>query len=150
MAFNGQTTGLALADFFTGNASVFQMGTNGDQHKRAIYIGVYAADIWKVNRKLTLNYGVRWEPYFPMVHLDGSAIHFDHDALQKGIKTTRFANVPPGVFFDGDPGFPGASGMYTHIWDFSPRVGLAWDVAGDGRASVRASVGTFYDFTCSG
>src|SRR5262245_22815394 len=146
MTFNGQTTGLALADFFTGNASVFQMGTNGDQHKRATYIGVYAADIWKVNRKLTLNYGVRWEPYFPMVHLDGSAIHFDHDALQKGIKTTRFANVPPGVFFNGDPGFPGASGMHNHIWDFSPRVGLAWDVAGDGRTSVRASVGTFYDF----
>ena len=36
--------------------------------------------------------------------------------------------------------------MYNQWWNFSPRVGLAWDVAGDGRTSVRVSVGTFYDF----
>jgi hypothetical protein len=146
MRFNGQATGLALADYFLGNASVFTMGTNGDQHKRSKYVGLYGADIWKVNTKLTLNYGLRWEPYFPMIHADGSAIHFDLDALRKGVKTTRFANVPPGVFFNGDPGFPGLSGMHNHLWNFSPRVGLAWDVTGDGRTSLRASVGTFYDF----
>jgi hypothetical protein len=146
MEFNGQTTGLALADYFMGNASVFTMGTNSDQHKRSKYVALYGADIWKVNQKLTLSYGLRWEPYFPMIHLDRSAIHFDLDALRKGIKTTQFANLPPGVFFNGDPGFPGLAGMYNHWWDFSPRLGLAWDVAGDGRMSVRASVGTFYDF----
>jgi hypothetical protein len=146
MTFSGQTTGTAMTDYFIGNASIFQMGTNGDQHKKGEYVAFYGADIWKINRKLTLNYGLRWEPYFPMVHLDGSAIQFDHDALRKGIKTTRFANVPPGVFFEGDKGFPGPSGMYKHWWDFSPRVGLAWDVNGDGRTSLRASGGTFYDF----
>jgi hypothetical protein len=146
MTFNGQTTGLALADYFTGNASVFQMGTNGDQHKRSKYIALYAADIWKVSRKLTLNYGLRWEPYFPMLNLDGGAMHFDLDALRKGIKTTVYNNLPPGVFFNGDPGFPGLAMMNNHWWDFSPRVGLAWDVAGDGLTSVRASLGTFYDF----
>ena len=146
MTFNGQTTGLAMTDYFLGNVAMFQMGTETIQNKHSKYVGLYAADIWKVNRKLTLNYGLRWEPYFPMIHLDGSAIHFDLDALRKGIKTTRFANVPPGVFFSGDPGFPGLAGMHSHWWDFSPRLGVAWDVAGDGRTSVRASVGTFYDF----
>ena len=74
------------------------------------YIGLYGADTWKLNQKLTLNYGLRWEPYFPVVNMDGSAIHFDEDALEKGIKTTRFTNAPPGVFFNGDPGFPGIAG----------------------------------------
>jgi hypothetical protein len=36
--------------------------------------------------------------------------------------------------------------MYNKWWNFSPRLGLAWDLAGDGRTSIRASVGTFYDF----
>jgi hypothetical protein len=36
--------------------------------------------------------------------------------------------------------------MYTKWWNFAPRVGLAWDVAGDGRTSIRGSIGTFYDF----
>ena len=52
--------------------------------KRGKYVGLYAADTWKVNQKLTLNYGLRWEPYFPLVPLGGGAIHFDHDAFLKG------------------------------------------------------------------
>jgi hypothetical protein len=81
-----------------------------------------------------------------LTNRDRSAIHFDIDALRKGVKTTQFTNAPPGLFFNGDPGFPGLQGMYNQWWNFSPRVGLAWDVAGDGRTSVRASVGTFYDY----
>ena len=97
LTFSGQTTGTSMTDYFTGIASVFQMGTNGDQHKRGQYVALYGADIWKVNRKLTLNYGLRWEPYFPMLHRDGGLNYFDANAFSKGIKTTRFVNVPPGI-----------------------------------------------------
>jgi Carboxypeptidase regulatory-like domain/TonB dependent receptor len=145
-AFNGQTTGLGMADFFLGNVSDFVMGTLATQNKRAKYFGMYAADAWKVNAKLTLSYGLRWEPYFPLINIDGSAIHYDHDGLAKGIRTSRFTNAPPGLYFNGDPGFPGLAGMYNKWWNFSPRVGLAWDVNGDGRTSLRASAGTFYDY----
>jgi carboxypeptidase family protein len=147
--FSGQTTGLGMADFFTGDVSLFRNGSPSEQHNRSKYVGVYGADTWKVNQKLTLNYGLRWEPYLPQVNLDRSAIHVDVDAMVKGIKTKRFDNAPPGLFFEGDPGFPGKSGMYNQWWNFSPRVGLAWDVAGDGRTSVRASAGTFYDYPTS-
>src|SRR5437867_5337415 len=145
-AFNGNTTGSGLADFLTGHASSFQAGSQAPQNKRDAYAAVFAADTWKLKPRLTLNYGLRWQPYFPMVHRDGSAIHFDDNALKNGIKSGRFDNSPPGVFFNGDPGFPGNAGAYTRWTNFSPRVGLAWDVTGDGRTSLRASGGTFYDF----
>jgi hypothetical protein len=144
--FNGQTTGLGMSDFLLGNVSGFAAGTFSEQFKHGKYIGLYGADTWKLNQKWTLNYGVRWEPYFPLINKDQSAISFDAESLQKGLKTARFTTAPPGVFFNGDPGFPGSSGQYKKWWNFSPRFGFAWDVAGDGRTSIRASAGTFYDF----
>jgi hypothetical protein len=144
--FNGSNTGLGLADFMTGHANTFLAGGSAGQNKRQEYLAVYANDTWKFMPRLTLNFGLRWQPYFPMVHLDGSAIHFDENALKNGIKSTRFDNSPPGVFFNGDPGFPGAAGTYTQWTNFAPRLGLAWGVTGDGRTSLRASGGMFYDF----
>jgi hypothetical protein len=144
--FNGSTTGLALADFLTGNASNFQNGTNIEQHNRFKSIGLYANDTWKLNQKVTLNYGLRWEPYLPQINNDRTSSHFDEDAWRKGIKTNRFINAPPGFFFDTDPGFPGRSGIYNQWLNFSPRLGIAWDPKGDGRTSIRLSGGTFYDY----
>jgi len=145
ITFSGQTTGLGFADFFMGNAATFREGTTGDQNKKSKYFGLYGGDTWKVTPKLTVNYGVRWEPFFPMTHRDNTVLHFDADAARKGIKSTRFTGTPPGIFFTGDPGFPAYRGMNTHWWNFSPRLGLAWDVNGDGRTSIRASAGSFYD-----
>jgi Carboxypeptidase regulatory-like domain len=144
--FNGNVTGLAMADFFMGNVNSFTMGTNSDQNKNSQYLGAYLGDTWKLSQKMTLNYGLRWEPYFPAVNADKSVFHFDPDALAKGIKSNRFSTTPPGMLFVGDPGFPGLSGQYTKWLNLSPRLGLAWDVSGDGRTSVRVSGGTFYDF----
>jgi hypothetical protein len=145
--FNGQTTRLGMADYFLGYASRFINGPVAEHDKRSKFVALYGADTWKVNQNLTLNYGLRWEPYFPVINRNGSAVHFDIDAMRKGVKSTRFKNTPPGVFFIGDPEFgEGVTGQYNQWWNFSPRVGLAWDLAGDGRTSVRASVGTFYDF----
>jgi hypothetical protein len=144
--FNGSNTGLGLADFLTGHASQFLNGGSAGQNKKQSYLAVYANDTWKFRPRLTLNYGLRWQPYFPMHNLDGTSVHFDENALKNGIKSTRFDNSPPGLFFDGDPGFPNGTGMYTHWTNFAPRVGLAWDVTGDGKTSLRASGGMFYDF----
>jgi hypothetical protein len=146
--FNGRATGLGMADFFLGKASSWTMGTPAPQHKRDKKVGLYAADTWKLNQKLTLNLGLRWEPFFPMIHLDGSSMHFDADAMRNGIKTTRFTHpsFPAGIFVNGDPGFPGQSAQYNQWMNFSPRLGLAWDINGDGRTSLRVSGGTFYDY----
>jgi hypothetical protein len=145
-SFTGQVTGLGMADFFTGNVANYQIGTASGQNKKDQYFGLYAGDTWKLNQKFTLSYGLRWEPYFPIVHLDTGVYHFDPVALAKGIKSSRFNTTPPGILFSGDPGFPGLSGMHKKWANFSPRLGVAWDVNGDGRTSVRASTAMFFDF----
>jgi hypothetical protein len=109
-------------------------------------MGIYFNDTWKVNPKWTLSYGLRWEPYFPIVDREGGPIHFDHDSFLKGIRSQQFDTTPPGVFFPGDPGFVGKTGVHHQWLNFSPRLGLAWDVNGDGRTSIRLSGGTFYDY----
>ena len=58
-----------------------------------------------------------------------------------------FVNAPAGFTYPGDPGFPGGNtGLVPKWWNFSPRVGVAWDVTGDGRMAVRTSYGVAYDF----
>jgi hypothetical protein len=56
----------------------------------------------------------------------------------------KWPDAPTGLVYPGDPGVP--DGTYpTDKNNFAPRLGLAWDVRGDGRQSVRAAWGMFYD-----
>jgi outer membrane receptor protein involved in Fe transport len=145
MTFNGSVTGLGMADFLTGTSNSVLQGTpywiTGTQY----HYGLYAQDTWKMSPRLTFNLGLRWEPYLPLA-FDGGTTWFDIDRYRNGIRSTQFTNAPPGLYYVGDPGVPGDSGIKDEWVNFSPRIGLAWDVSGDGRTSVRASYGLFYDF----
>ena len=48
------------------------------------------------------------------------------------------SQAPAGLYYPGDPGFPGNSGMNIVWSNLAPRVGVSWDPNGDGRTSVRA------------
>src|SRR5438046_5337831 len=65
--FNGQKTGLGLGDFLMGNVSTTSNGPVAPKNKRANTVSIYAADAWKMNQKFTLSYGIRWEPYLPIL-----------------------------------------------------------------------------------
>ena len=80
-----------------------------------------------------------------MQFANGKIYHFDFDAFQKGVKTSQFKNAPAGLFYPGDPGFPSKAGINKQWKQFAPRVGIVWDPKGDGRMSIRASYGIFYD-----
>jgi len=147
--FSGQTTGLGLADFLTGSVATWTEGTPANNNKKDHYAGAYINDTWKINRKLTLTYGIRWEPFLAEHNVDGGATHFDLNALTKGVKSTTLLNAPPGMSFPGDAGFPGDRVMNNRWANFGPRLGLAWDLAGDGRTSIRASAGQFYTYPAS-
>jgi hypothetical protein len=145
--FNGQITGLGMADFLTGNVFNFTQAPPETHLGYQWYFGTYANDTWKAAQRLTVSYGVRWEPWFPQVFTDEGVYHIDFDLLRRGVKSTQFRNAPPGIIFPGDQGYPdGNIVMYNKWMNFSPRVGLAWDVNGNGKTSIRAGFGTFYDF----
>ena len=144
-SFNGGITGIGMADFLIGQAITFDEAPPGQHNSRQYYLSVYAADTWKATQRLTVNYGLRWEPYFPQQNTDKGVSHFDMNAFLQGIRSRVFVNGPPGQFFPGDPGFPSLAGQYNQLKQFSPRLGLAWDPKGDGKTSIRAAAGTFVD-----
>jgi hypothetical protein len=147
--FSGQTTGLGMGDYLTGKPSRFFQGAPSAHVARATYAALYATDTWKVNSKVTLNYGLRWDPYLPTRNGEApffATMNFDHDRFLQGIKSTVFLNAPAGMYFPGDPGFAGNTGVDKQWWQFAPRVGLAWNPTGDGRTSIRTSYSYGYAF----
>ncbi len=145
-SFNGQDTGLSLADLMMGAVSGgFLQGNPDLDNDRANFVSAYVQDSWKLNSRLTVNYGVRWEPFLPEHNANGFVQHFDPALFAAGTKSAQYVNSPPGLIYPGDPGFPGMSNTNAKMGDFAPRLGLVWDPKGDGRLTVRASYGLFYD-----
>ncbi len=140
-SFSGGATGIGLADFMVGRPSQFLTAKAYPHHVKGTTVAVYGTDAWKATQKLTLNYGVRWEPFLPQNA--EFVLNFDYDRFRQGIKSGVFPNAPAGMYYRGDPGFP-KDGVNKRWLQFAPRLGLAWDVRGNGRTSVRASYGLGY------
>jgi hypothetical protein len=143
--FRGFATGSAMADFMTGQVSLFYMAGTIEQDPRQRTIGVYGNDSWSLSPRVTLNYGLRWDPGLPQVMPNGRIYSFDYSRFQQGTRSTVYPNAPPGLYYPGDPGFIGKTGVETQWWRFAPRAGIAWDVNGDGRSSIRSSYGRSYE-----
>jgi hypothetical protein len=143
---NGQTTGLGMADFMAGILSQMRQSIPNDLDVRQWFFGAYAQDTWKATRRLTVNYGLRWEPFFPMQVGDGRVYTFSLNRFYSGTVSKIWTNAPPGFYYPGDPGFNGHAGMNGSWNKFEPRVGLAFDPFGDGKTAIRAGAGINYDF----
>ena len=145
--FNGQLTGSGLSDFLLGRVARLEHGGPAILPMNEWYLGLYAQDTWRATSRMTINAGIRWEPYFGASVLNGAVYNFSMDNFRKGVKTTVFKNAPAGLIYPGDAGFPpGTTGLKTQWWNLSPRVGVAWDVNGDGRMALRSAYGITYDF----
>ena len=145
--FDGGVTGLPLADFMIGRANTFIQSAPNKLDNHQYHVGVYGQDTWKLSSTMTLNYGVRWEPWFPQQHDNGAVYNFSPEKFRAGQRSTVFPQAPPGFTYPGDSGFPnGKAGMKTVWTNVTPRAGVAWDPNGDGRMSLRAGYGMSSEF----
>jgi hypothetical protein len=143
---NGQTTGLGMADFMAGILSQMRQSIPNDLDVRQWYFAAYAQDTWKATHRLTLNYGLRWEPFFPMQVGDSRVYTFSLARFYDDVESRVWTNAPPGFYYPGDPGFNGKAGMNGSWTHFEPRVGFAFDPFGDGKTAIRGGAGINYDF----
>ena len=145
-SFNGQATGLSMADFLTGYVASFtQQGIQYD-NERYQYFALYAQDNWKATPHLSINYGIRWEPYIGGQMATNYVQNFSQALFNQGVHSTVYPNAPAGLQFPGDPGFnTNSRPSNTKLNDWAPRLGIVYDPKGDGRMTIRASWGLFYD-----
>ncbi len=141
--------------YYAGASVVPSTGAVPDYYRgyRANEVAMYGEDDWRVNSRLTLNLGLRWE-YFGPPH------NFKKDIdsnLYFGTPVTPIPCPAP-----CNPFFPQNSPYYAYeatatfqvhnssIWNkdlknFGPRVGFAYDMFGNQKLVVRAGFGMFYD-----
>ena len=77
ISFSGGATGLPLADFLLGRVFEFRQATPFRQDIKQPYFALYAQDTWRVSPNVTVNYGLRWEPWFPQDSVDQAVYTFD-------------------------------------------------------------------------
>jgi len=139
-------TGAAITDFLTGRITSLHQANPNPENLTQNYFALYLQDTWKASRKLTLNLGLRWAPFLPMQFTDGNVYTFNLENFYKGVQSKVIPSAPPGFSYPGDPGFHAKSGMENRWKNFEPRVGLAWDPAGDGKTAIRIGGGIAHDF----
>ncbi|HEV3331219.1 MAG TPA: carboxypeptidase regulatory-like domain-containing protein [Bryobacteraceae bacterium] len=142
--FTADYDGNAMASFLLGDMRTFLQGNGEFKDNRVNSFGLFAQDDWHVSRRLTVNLGLRFDPFFPWKETKGRVEVFSPAAYAAGTVSKVYPNAPPGLLFPGDPGVP-QYGLLANYKNFSPRVGFAYDLTGDGKTSLRGGFGMFYD-----
>jgi hypothetical protein len=127
-SFNGQLQYNQFSDFLQSIPAVVEFApTFANENRFFIYntYGFYGQDDWRATQRLTVNLGLRYEFMNTPHELQG--------------KQSRLINDFSDLFS------PGAVMKNNTLRDFSPRVGLAYDLFGNGKTAIRGGAGIYYD-----
>ncbi len=166
--FDGTFTGNDFADFLLGDAKSYQeLAVQDAGQWNNVSWSAYVQDNWRVNRKLTLNLGVRWDGvphtyeandrmgnFYPSLYNPANTALLNPDGTinpaSPGLGTSPnpiLAGVPlylNGIGIPEQNGVP--KGLVNNHWaNFGPRLGFAYDVTGSGKMVVRGGFGIMYE-----
>jgi hypothetical protein len=133
------TSGSAMATLLLGLADSGNFGSNTATSIENSYTGLFVQDDWKVSKKLTLNFGVRYELEMPYTE------RYNRESLRFDANATLPVQVPSlnlkgGILFPGVNGNPRAVSSDKN--NFGPRFGLAWTPVD--KTVIRGGYGIFY------
>lgn len=150
---NPHSTGNSFADFLLGIPSSVTVGLGETiEHSVEYRFESYLDDAWKVTPKVTLNWGIRYEllrpPVFqePISGLDTRTGDMVVSVPNNGPLPPQVNTfIPLGVNFvtAQQAGYP-SNLIYTEKTNVAPRVGVAYDLRGDGKTVIRAGAGLYY------
>jgi Carboxypeptidase regulatory-like domain len=136
--FNGSKTGNAYADFLLGVPATMTQDAPVRKTDNGAYISAFAQDDFRIHPRVTMNLGVRYDVQFPFTDPQDRKL-----AFVPGQASTVNPTAPVGLLFPGDAGVSRGI-VKTDLNNIAPRLGVAWDLKGDGRTAVRAAFGMFY------
>src|SRR4029077_1714423 len=128
----------ALADFLIGIPSAVTQDAPVTGYTTRWYTELFAQEDFRLRPGLTLKMGLRWDVQTAPTDPQNRVVNY-----VPGQKSTVIPTAPIGALFFGDPGVE-RGGIPTSFTHFSPRIGFAWDVRGDGKTSIRGAFGVFY------
>jgi len=148
------STGNILSDFLLRDMTFGFTEYSGSRNvpQRWHDLEFYAQDSWKVAPRVTVDYGVRWSILYNYYLKDDSLTSFVPSLYDPalGSDPCNGLMVVPGANPCKDQGFLGGTegpnrALQENKYDaIAPRLGVAWDVFGDGRTALRAGLGRFY------
>ena len=123
-ASNGQFNFVGLNNFLLGHASQMQDGLPNTQSMHETFLNLYFTDTWKVSSRLTVNAGIRWEPYLPITVPTGVIFNFDINRYAGGNKEHAVRECASRILLSGRSRLPGQERRVYPMGEFRAAPGL--------------------------